>query len=64
MLEVWTTSSLLIDGAMLYGMLVASELLDAFADLHWIRHPNVSSALVVAALQKDAQAVWKKPWPF
>ena len=37
-------------GAMLYGMLLSSELLKAFATLGWIRHPGVSSALVVASL--------------
>ena len=42
---------------MLYGMLLSSELLEAFAALGWIGHPNVSSALVVASLQKEGDAL-------
>ena len=46
-----------MDGAYLYGMLKASSLLDEFTQLDWVRHPDVSSGLVLAALQKDAKAV-------
>ena len=35
---------------MLYGMLLSSKLLEAFVALGWIRHPDISSALVVASL--------------
>ena len=38
-------------------MLLSSELLEAFAALGWIRHPGVSSALVVASLQKEGGAL-------
>ena len=55
--EVRTVSAVLNEGVMLYGMLLATDLLDAFCDLDWIRHPDVSSALVLAALQRDASAV-------
>jgi hypothetical protein len=55
--EVRTTVNIKHDGARLYGMLLSLDLLDAFSDLDWIRHPDVSSALVVAALQKDGKAV-------
>ena len=51
--EVRTVSSVVNDGVMLYGMLASTTLLDAFCDLDWIRHPDVSSALVLAALQRD-----------
>ena len=44
-------------GAMIYGMLRASHLLESFAELGWIRHPDVSSALVVASLQREAKGL-------
>jgi hypothetical protein len=42
---------------MIYGMLRATQLLESFAELGWIRHPDVSSALVVASLQKEAKGL-------
>ena len=42
---------------MLCGMLLSTELLAAFAALGWIRHPDISSALVVASLQKEGGAM-------
>ena len=42
-------------GAMIYGMLRATQLLESFAELGGIRHPDGSSALVVASLQKEAK---------
>ena len=38
-------------------MLLSTELLAAFAALGWICHPDISSALVVASLQKDGGAM-------
>jgi phage tail sheath gpL-like len=46
-------------GSMIYGMLRATQLLGAYADLGWIRHPDVSSALVVASLKREGKAVTK-----
>ena len=45
------------DGTRLFGVLKAIELLDEFAEMDWIRHPDLSSALVIAALQKDGKQV-------
>ena len=55
--EVRTVSSDRTLGSMLYGMLLLTELLAAFAALGWIRHPDISSALVVASLQKEGSAM-------
>ena len=55
--EVRTVSSDRTPGSMLYGMLLSTELLAAFAALGWIRHPDISSALVVASLQKEGGAM-------
>ena len=55
--QVRTVTNVAMDGAYLYGMLKASALLDEFTQLDWVRHPDVSSGLVLAALQKDAKAV-------
>ena len=44
-------------GAMIYGMLQATQLLEVFAALGWIRHLDISLALVVASLQKEGKAV-------
>ena len=55
--EVRTTSSQHTVGSMLYGMMRATQLLQGYGELGWIRHPDVSSALVVAALQKEGKAV-------
>ena len=32
-------------------------MLESYGELGWIRHPDVSSALVVAALQKDGKSL-------
>ena len=37
-------------------MLLATQLLEGFAALGWIFHPDVSLALVVASLQKDEKS--------
>ena len=55
--EVRTVSADKTLGAMIYGMLRATQLLEGFAALGWIRHPDVSSALVVASLQKEGKSV-------
>ena len=54
---VRTITVTMTDGARLFGVLKAIELLDEFADAEWIRHPDLSSALVLAALQKDGKSV-------
>ena len=54
---VRTITSVMTDGARLFGMLKSIDLLDAFSKAEWIRHPDLSSALVIAALQKDGKAV-------
>ena len=55
--EVRTVASVHTVGSMLYGMMRATQMLQAYGELGWIRHPDVSSALVVAALQKEGKAV-------
>ena len=55
--EVHTVSSVHSVGSMLFGMMRSTVLLQAYGELGWIRHPDVSSALVVAALQKEGKAV-------
>ena len=52
--EVRTVSMDRTQGAMIYGMLLATQLLEGYALLGWIRHPDVSSSLVISALKKDA----------
>ena len=52
--EVRTVSMDRTQGAMIYGMLLASQLLEGYALLGWIRHRDVSSSLVISALKKDA----------
>lgn len=52
--EVRTQSMDRTQGAMIYGMLLATQLLEGYALLGWIRHPDVSSSLVISALKKDA----------
>ena len=53
--EVRTVSTKQSIGAMIYGMLRATNLLDDYTALDWIRHPDVSSALVVASLQREGK---------
>ena len=55
--EVRTVASVHTAGSMLYGMMRSTQMLQAYGELGWIRHPDVSSALVVAALQKEGKAV-------
>ena len=52
--EMRTVSMDRTQGAMVYGMLLSTQLLEGYALLGWIRHPDVSSSLVIAALKKDA----------
>ena len=56
-LGLWLLSSVHTAGSMLYGMMRSTQMLQAYGELGWIRHPDVSSALVVAALQKVGKAV-------
>ena len=55
--EVFTVNSVHSIGSMLFGMMRSAVLLQAYGELGWIRHPDVSLALVVAALQKEDNAV-------
>jgi len=55
--EVRTVASVHTVGSMLYGMMRSTQMLQGYGELGWIRHPDVSSALVVAALQKEGKAV-------
>jgi hypothetical protein len=43
--------------AMIFGMMKATEMLEDYGHLEWIRHPDVSSALVISALQRDGKTV-------
>ena len=40
---------------MLYGMLKATVLLEGYVAVQWIRHPDVSSSLVIASLQREGK---------
>ena len=51
--EVRTVSMDRTQGGMIYGMLLSCQLLEGYALLGWIRHPDVSSSLVISALKKD-----------
>ena len=42
---------------MIYGMLLATQLLEAYSEVGWIRHPDVSSALVVASHKREGNVV-------
>ena len=55
--EVRSTSADKTPGAMIHGMLRSTQMLQSYMELGWIRHPDVSSALVVAALQMEGKAV-------
>ena len=55
--EVRTVSTEHTAGSMLYGMMRATRMLESYGELGWIRHPDVSSALVVPALQKDGKSL-------
>ena len=55
--EVRTVSADKTLGTMIYSMLRSTQILEGFAELGWIRHPDVSSALVVASLQKEGKSV-------
>ncbi len=44
-------------GGMVYGMMQATCLLEYYGELGWIRHPDVSSALVIASLQKEGKVI-------
>ena len=39
--------------SMLFGMMRATELLDTYGQLEWVRHPDISSAMIISALQRD-----------
>ena len=51
--EVRTVTMDRTQGGMIYGMLLACQLLEGYALLGWIRHPDVSSSLVISVLKKD-----------
>jgi hypothetical protein len=53
--EVRTVSSDYTLGSMIHGMMVATKMLGSYGELGWIRHPDVSSALVMAWLQRDGK---------
>jgi hypothetical protein len=53
--EVRTISKDRTVGAMIFGMMNATVLLEGYGTLGWIRHPDVSSALVVASLQREGK---------
>ena len=55
--EVRSTSADKTPGAMIHGMLRSTQMLQSYMELGWIRHPDVSSALVVAALQMEGKSV-------
>ena len=55
--EVRTVASVHKLGSMLFDMMRTTVLLQAYGELGCICHPDVSSALVVAALQKEGNAV-------
>ena len=44
-------------GGMIYGMPKATTLLEGYAVLGWVCHPDVSLPLVLASLQKEDRAV-------
>ena len=54
---VRSTSSDHDAGSMLHRMILATKLLEAYGELGWIRHPDVSFALVVASLQKEGKSM-------
>ncbi len=49
--DVRTVSSYSKEGSMLYGMLVATKLLNSYVLLGWIRHSDISSSLFISALK-------------
>jgi len=53
--EVMTVSTEQSVGAMIYGVLRATNLLDDYTALDWIRHPDVPLALVVASPQREGK---------
>ena len=55
--KVRTVTSVHSVGSMLFGMMRVTVLLQAYGELGWICHPDVLLALVVAALQKEGEAV-------
>ena len=54
--DVRSTSSYHDAGSMLHRMMLTTKLLEAYGELGWICHPDISSALVVASLQKDGKS--------
>jgi len=53
--EVRTVSEYKTLGSMIYGMMRATYLMESYTELGWIRHPDVSSALVLASLQRKGR---------
>ena len=55
--EVRTVSTDRTLGVMVYGMMQVTCLLESYGKLGWICHPDVSSALVIASLQKEGKVI-------
>ena len=51
--KVHTVSEYKSLGSMIYGMMRATYLLESYTEMGWIRHSDVSSALVVTSLQRE-----------
>ena len=53
--SVRTITSEQTAGSMIFGMMKATDLLDEYGKLEWIRHSDVSAAMVITSLQRDGQ---------
>ena len=49
-------------GPIAYGMVQATNLLNAYVTIGWICHLDVSSALVIASLQKEGKSIEAILW--
>jgi len=55
--KVRTISTDLTPEAMLFCMMKATKLLDQFSHHDWIWHPDVSAAMIIAAMQRDSKLI-------
>ena len=55
MTKARTVSSEPTSATMCWGMMKATDLLDEFSKLEFVRHPEVIYAMSLSALQKDAK---------
>jgi len=55
--KVRTLTSDLKPHTMLFGAMKATEMLDHYHNVDWFRHPDVSSTLVMTALQHQSNYV-------